>query len=89
MEIVQNFYQATRERIHRFKNLPPDFNFQVFMNKLERNICIEAYPKLFFCRPDDEAADLSLQDRIRSLHWVTSGFLEIALDFSIPKVSFW
>ncbi|VDO37579.1 unnamed protein product [Onchocerca flexuosa] len=35
---------------------------------------------------DEEIADLSLQDRIRSLNWVTAGFLETTLDFSQESV---
>ncbi|OZC09510.1 a20-like zinc finger [Onchocerca flexuosa] len=39
-----------------------------------------------FSRADEEIADLSLQDRIRSLNWVTAGFLETTLDFSQESV---
>uniref|UniRef100_A0A183GK28 VPS9 domain-containing protein n=1 Tax=Heligmosomoides polygyrus TaxID=6339 RepID=A0A183GK28_HELPZ len=35
---------------------------------------------------DEEVADVSLQDRIRSLNWVTAGFLETKLDFSRQAV---
>lgn len=31
-------------------------------------------------RSEDEIEDLSLQSRIRSLNWVTNGFLETTLD---------
>ena len=40
----------------------------------------------YLCRADEEAADLSMQDRIRSLNWVTAGYLETAFDFSILAV---
>lgn len=38
-------------------------------------------------RSDEEAVDLSMQDWIRKLHWVTQGFLETALDFESETVS--
>lgn len=56
------------------------------MSEFEEYICLNAYDVIFSDRADEEAADLSMQDRIRSLNWVTSGYLETAFDFSILSV---
>ena len=43
--------------------------------------------ELLFCRSSDEKlADLSLQGRIRSLNWVTAGFLDSGLKLHTPSV---
>ncbi|KAK6014884.1 vacuolar sorting protein 9 domain protein [Ostertagia ostertagi] len=54
--------------------------------EVEKYICICCYNNLFCASSDEEVADLSLQDRIRSLNWVTAGFLETKLDFSRQAV---
>jgi hypothetical protein len=85
-ESVQAFYQSMKEYISKLKLIKNDFNQGTFMSELEEYICTEAYDIIFSDRADEEAADLSMQDRIRSLNWVTAGFLETAFDFSILSV---
>lgn len=38
-------------------------------------------------RSDEEEQNSSLQDRVKSLHWVTQGFFETTLDFTSAVVS--
>ncbi|GMR40585.1 hypothetical protein PMAYCL1PPCAC_10780, partial [Pristionchus mayeri] len=52
------------------------------MEAVERYLCTACYQRLFWADSDEEVADLSLQERIRSLHWVTFGFLETRLDLT-------
>ncbi|GMT18204.1 hypothetical protein PFISCL1PPCAC_9501 [Pristionchus fissidentatus] len=52
------------------------------MEAVERYICTACYQRLFWADSDEEVADLSLQERIRSLNWVTFGFLETKLDLN-------
>lgn len=87
--LVQQFYQGLSDRMRRSPAVnDPGVRVTVeeIMAEVEELICVRAYGTLFCARPDEEVADLSLQDRIRSLHWVTSGFLETTLDFSQQTV---
>ncbi|GMS87810.1 hypothetical protein PENTCL1PPCAC_9985, partial [Pristionchus entomophagus] len=52
------------------------------MEAVERYICTACYQRLFWADSEEEVADLSLQERIRSLQWVTFGFLDTRLDLS-------
>jgi hypothetical protein len=81
-DLVQNFYHSLAEKLSRLKTQPDDFVAADCMAEIERFICTRAYNAVFCTRTDEETADLTLQERIRSLHWVTFGFLETALDFS-------
>ncbi|KAH7731620.1 Rab5 GDP/GTP exchange factor [Aphelenchoides avenae] len=83
---VQNFYQALKDRVTKIQPPPVDFDVSEFMNQVEKFVCFRGYNSLFCSRSDEEAADLALQDRIRSLHWVTFGFLETSLDSSSSTV---
>uniref|UniRef100_A0A914UN01 Rab5 GDP/GTP exchange factor n=1 Tax=Plectus sambesii TaxID=2011161 RepID=A0A914UN01_9BILA len=88
-ELVQNFYQVMTDRLNKHP-LMNDINAKVspeeVMQEVEQYVCVRTYPVLFCAKTDEEVADLSLQDRIRSLHWVTAGFLETNLDYSNEKV---
>ena len=48
---------------------------------VERYVMTRLY-RTVFCPPtsDDEDRDLAIQDRIRSLHWINTFLLDIALD---------
>ncbi|VDK49461.1 unnamed protein product [Anisakis simplex] len=87
--MVQHFYQVLSDRI-RHSSIINDSNVCVtveeLMAEIEQYVCVRAYSTLFCARADEEVADLSLQDRIRSLNWVTAGFLETTLDFSQQMV---
>uniref|UniRef100_A0A915MP09 Rab5 GDP/GTP exchange factor n=1 Tax=Meloidogyne javanica TaxID=6303 RepID=A0A915MP09_MELJA len=83
---VQLFYQTMRDEVNKIKSLPPDFNFAKFMTEIETFVCVTGYHILFGSRTEEETEDLSLQTRIRSLNWVTNGFLETALDESSAQV---
>ncbi|KAE9552461.1 hypothetical protein FO519_004313 [Halicephalobus sp. NKZ332] len=85
-EIIQHDYQVLKEKVSKFRPIKDDFNINTFMSEFEEYVCTNAYDVIFSDRADEEAADLSMQDRIRSLNWVTSGFLETAFDFSILAV---
>ncbi|VDN07767.1 unnamed protein product [Thelazia callipaeda] len=85
--MVQHFYQvlADKMRHNPFVN-KVSVAVEEVMAEVEQYVCVRAYSTLFCARADEESADLSLQDRIRSLNWVTAGFLETTLDFSQEKV---
>ncbi|KAI1721417.1 vacuolar sorting protein 9 (VPS9) domain-containing protein [Ditylenchus destructor] len=85
-EMVQSLYRSMNDRFARLNISTDDKKVVDFMAALEKFVCNRAYSILFCTRTDEEAADLSLQERIRSLHWVTYGFLETALDLSSNKV---
>ncbi|KAK0426169.1 hypothetical protein QR680_009568 [Steinernema hermaphroditum] len=85
---VQQFYQGVSDKMMRHPMISyAKVSVEHIMEEIETLICSRAYEVLFCARSDEEVADLSLQDRIRSLHWVTGGFLETTLDFSQSKVS--
>ena len=57
------------------------------MDYIEKYLMIRLY-RLTFCSylTDDEERDLAMQNRIRSLHWITSHLLDTALDESADGV---
>ncbi|KAL6728649.1 hypothetical protein Aduo_010401 [Ancylostoma duodenale] len=88
-ELVQGFYQYLIDKL----NQSPFFNqekckvkVEDVIAEVEKYICTCCYNNLFCASSDEEVADLSLQDRIRSLNWVTAGFLETKLDFTRQAV---
>lgn len=88
-DMIQSFYRLMTEKVARLKTgIQDDFKVLDFMIKLESYICDHAYSILFCSGSEEESADLNLQERIRSLHWVTFGFLETSLDFSSEKVQY-
>ncbi|MEQ2203148.1 hypothetical protein XENOCAPTIV_025488, partial [Xenoophorus captivus] len=58
------------------------------MDQVEKYIMTRLY-KSVFCpeTTDDEKKDLSTQNRIRALHWVTIQMLCVSMDEEIPEVS--
>ena len=55
-------------------------NIDTIMDFLERYVTIKVY-RCVFCPPttDDEEADLILQEKIRSLHWINPYILDAQL----------
>uniref|UniRef100_A0AAF5PNL2 Rab5 GDP/GTP exchange factor n=1 Tax=Wuchereria bancrofti TaxID=6293 RepID=A0AAF5PNL2_WUCBA len=87
--MVQHFYQVLADKMRHSPIISGSLinvSVEEVMAEVEQYICVRAYSTLFCARADEETADLSLQDRIRSLNWVTAGFLETTLDFSQESV---
>ncbi|CAL2036463.1 CBN-RABX-5 protein [Caenorhabditis brenneri] len=88
-ELVMSYYQYLGERIggHSIFN-SPDCKVKVedVMDQVEKYISTCCYSTFFCANHEEEVADMSLQDRIRSLHWVTAGFLETKLVFKKQAV---
>ncbi|VBB25202.1 unnamed protein product [Acanthocheilonema viteae] len=83
--MVQHFYQVLADKMRHsplMNDSVVNVSVEEVMAEVEQYICVRAYSTL----ADEETADLSLQDRIRSLNWVTAGFLETTLDFSQESV---
>ncbi|EJW86369.1 hypothetical protein WUBG_02720 [Wuchereria bancrofti] len=83
--MVQHFYQVLADKMRHSPIISGSLinvSVEEVMAEVEQYICVRAYSTL----ADEETADLSLQDRIRSLNWVTAGFLETTLDFSQESV---
>ncbi|PIC42588.1 hypothetical protein B9Z55_009618 [Caenorhabditis nigoni] len=88
-DLVISYYQYLGDRIgvHSYFN-SPDCKVKVedVMDQVEKYISTCCYSMFFCASHDEEVADMSLQDRIRSLHWVTAGFLETKLVFKKQNV---
>ncbi|XGW16084.1 hypothetical protein V3C99_001493 [Haemonchus contortus] len=88
-ELVQSFYQYLIDKLSQnpfFNQDKCKVKVEDVISEVEKYICVCCYNSLFCASSDEEVADLSLQDRIRSLNWVTAGFLETKLDFSRQTV---
>lgn len=88
-ELVMSYYQYLGERIggHTLFDSPDcKVNVEDVMDQVEKYISTCCYSTFFCSSHDEEVADMSLQDRIRSLHWVTAGFLETKLVFKKQTV---
>uniref|UniRef100_A0A915C615 Rab5 GDP/GTP exchange factor n=1 Tax=Parascaris univalens TaxID=6257 RepID=A0A915C615_PARUN len=87
--MVQHFYQVLSDRMRHSPSVNDAcarVTVEEVVAEIEQYLCVRAYSTLFCARADEEVADLSLQDRIRSLNWVTAGFLETTLDFTQQTV---
>ncbi|KAK5974463.1 Rab5 GDP/GTP exchange factor, partial [Trichostrongylus colubriformis] len=90
-ELVQSFYQYLIDKLGQSSYFNQDkctVKVEDVIAEVEKYICICCYNNLFCASSDEEVADLSLQDRIRSLNWVTAGFLETKLNFNRQAVSY-
>uniref|UniRef100_A0A0K0DFI7 A20-type domain-containing protein n=1 Tax=Angiostrongylus cantonensis TaxID=6313 RepID=A0A0K0DFI7_ANGCA len=88
-ELVQSFYQYLLDKLNQnpyFVQEKCKVKVEDVVEEVEKYICICCYNNLFCASSDEEVADLSLQERIRSLNWVTAGFLETKLDFTRQTV---
>lgn len=85
-ELIQDFYQAIRERFEAhtiFKGSDPE----QLMNFTEKYLMIRLYKNLFgLFSSEYEENDLAIQKRIRSLNWVTAAHLDSDIDDKHPEV---
>ncbi|XP_040036930.2 rab5 GDP/GTP exchange factor [Gasterosteus aculeatus] len=86
-ECVQDFYQSLADRLMGHYKASSESVEQV-MDQVEKYIMTRLY-KSVFCpeTTDDEKKDLTTQNRIRALHWVTIEMLCVSMDEEIPEVS--
>ncbi|XP_074643074.1 rab5 GDP/GTP exchange factor-like [Tubulanus polymorphus] len=78
-EMVQDFYQAMNDRLLSnavFKGMTQE-TVDTLMDFMERYIMTRLY-RTVFCplQTDDEEQDLSIQNHIRSLHWISAQQLD-------------
>ncbi|KAI6177658.1 Rab5 GDP/GTP exchange factor [Aphelenchoides bicaudatus] len=84
--MVQNFYIDMSELAQKLKSTSKNFDMYEFLELLEDFVCLQAHGVLFFTRTEEEILDISLQNRIRTLHWVADGFLETPLNLDCKTV---
>ncbi|KAM4699752.1 rab5 GDP/GTP exchange factor isoform 2-T3 [Discoglossus pictus] len=86
-EMTQDFYQNTADRLQMYWKVSPD-KVEKAMDQTEKFVMTRLY-KYVFCpeTTDDEKKDLTIQRRIRALHWVTPQMLCVPVDENVPEVS--
>ncbi|XP_071994339.1 rab5 GDP/GTP exchange factor isoform X1 [Engystomops pustulosus] len=86
-EFTQDFYQNTADKLQMYWKVPPN-KVEEAMDQIEKFIMTRLY-KHVFCpeTTDDEKKDLTVQKRIRALHWVTPQMLCVPVNEDIPEVS--
>ncbi|XP_047247938.1 RAB guanine nucleotide exchange factor (GEF) 1, like [Girardinichthys multiradiatus] len=86
-ESVQDFYQNLSERLqNQFKGSSE--LVEKVMDEVEKYMMTRLYTEVFCPETtDDEKKDLTIQKRIRDLHWVTIAMLCVPVDEEIPEVS--
>ncbi|XP_063812057.1 rab5 GDP/GTP exchange factor isoform X2 [Pseudophryne corroboree] len=86
-EFTQDFYQNTADKLQMYWKVPPN-KVEDAMDQIEKFIMTRLY-KHVFCpeTTDDEKKDLTVQKRIRALHWVTLQMLCVPVNEDIPEVS--
>ncbi|XP_018410516.1 PREDICTED: rab5 GDP/GTP exchange factor isoform X3 [Nanorana parkeri] len=86
-EFTQDFYQNTADKLQMYWKVPPN-KVEEAMDQIEKFITTRLY-KHVFCpeTTDDEKKDLTVQKRIRALHWVTLEMLCVPVNEDIPEVS--
>ncbi|XP_014671700.1 PREDICTED: rab5 GDP/GTP exchange factor-like isoform X2 [Priapulus caudatus] len=88
-EMVQDFYQSMAERLQThtaFKGFSEEQAEQL-LGFIEKYLTTRLY-KLLFCplTTDDEEKDLRVQNRIRSLNWITTTQLDAEVDDRDPVI---
>uniref|UniRef100_A0A0B7ACE7 Rab5 GDP/GTP exchange factor n=1 Tax=Arion vulgaris TaxID=1028688 RepID=A0A0B7ACE7_9EUPU len=88
-EMVQDFYGHLSDKLNAqpvFKGFTQE-TIDTVMDYTERYILIRLYPSIF-CSPSttDEDRDLAVQNRIRSLHWVTALQLDTLIRENDPAI---
>ncbi|GFN99537.1 Rab5 GDP/GTP exchange factor-like [Plakobranchus ocellatus] len=88
-EMVQDFYSSLLKKLYSqpvFKGISSDTLDKV-MDYSERYILTRLYMAIF-CSPSttDEEQDLATQNRIRSLHWVTTSMLDTVINENDPAI---
>ncbi|XP_053313189.1 rab5 GDP/GTP exchange factor isoform X1 [Spea bombifrons] len=86
-ELTQDFYQNTADKLQMYWKVSPD-NVEKAMDQIEKFLMTRLY-KYVFCpeTTDDEKKDLTVQKRIRALHWVSPQMLCVPVNEDIPEVS--
>ncbi|XP_075052897.1 rab5 GDP/GTP exchange factor isoform X2 [Mixophyes fleayi] len=86
-EFTQDFYQNTADKLQIYWKVPPN-KVEEAMDQIEKFLMTRLY-KHVFCpeTTDDEKKDLTIQKRIRALHWVTPQMLCVPVNEDIPEVS--
>ncbi|KAK3534785.1 hypothetical protein QTP86_024748 [Hemibagrus guttatus] len=86
-ESVQDFYQNLSERLNNLYKGSPE-RVEAIMDEVEKYITLRLYEQAF-CpdSADDEVKDLTIQKRIRALHWVTVQMLCAPVNEEMPAVS--
>ncbi|XP_075710374.1 rab5 GDP/GTP exchange factor isoform X1 [Rhinoderma darwinii] len=86
-EFTQDFYQNTADKLQMYWKVSPN-KVEEAMDQIEKFIMTRLY-KHVFCpeTTDDEKKDLTVQKRIRALHWVTPEMLCVPVNEDIPEVS--
>uniref|UniRef100_A0A5K3FK71 Rab5 GDP/GTP exchange factor n=1 Tax=Mesocestoides corti TaxID=53468 RepID=A0A5K3FK71_MESCO len=87
---IKDFYNHIAHRIYD-SSLYQDASTEQkenLINAIERFLSVWIYPWAFTpANTDDEEVDLKLQDRIRSLHWVSHKHLDAPIDPTSPEQS--
>uniref|UniRef100_A0A6J0UHJ7 Rab5 GDP/GTP exchange factor isoform X1 n=1 Tax=Pogona vitticeps TaxID=103695 RepID=A0A6J0UHJ7_9SAUR len=86
-EYAQDFYQNMADRLQSRWKVSPD-KVEKAMDQIEKYVMTRLY-KYVFCpeTTEDEKKDLTVQKRIRALHWVTPQMLCVPVNEEIPEVS--
>jgi hypothetical protein len=97
---VHNFFEAVKHRALVYGSIDDNFSINELLEQVESFISVHTHAVLcprfvnlpdmlqFIFRIDDESLNFSLQDRIRSLYWVTQGFFDTVLDHESQLVTF-
>ncbi|XP_064612539.1 rab5 GDP/GTP exchange factor-like [Liolophura sinensis] len=88
-ELVQDFYQSMAERMQThslFKGSAQE-TVEILMDYMEKFIMTRLYRSVFCpVTTDDEEKDLAIQNKIRSLHWVTAQQLDTIINDHDPEI---
>ncbi|VDP89657.1 unnamed protein product [Echinostoma caproni] len=85
--VIQNFYQTVSDRISKsalYTDLPTPVT-ETLLNAVERFVTTWIYCWAFASPiTDDESVDLKLQEKVRSLHWITPSLLDSPINPCSP-----
>ncbi|KAI3379411.1 hypothetical protein SNEBB_010474 [Seison nebaliae] len=91
VELLKSLRETLVKRLETTDILPKhkkEEEEEEFLENIEQWIMYEMYNRFFIQTKEDEDTDLYLQEKMRSMHWLTPQSLNAKIDLKVNKINF-